>query len=1140
LSGGKEQAFTDKERKSMRKINIFLVVILMIVTVVVVWTAEALLDYYLYYGPNSRFLDILYKDLPKGELLIRLAYIILIIMLELVFLLIYRRLRRVGLQLDKGNLYLKSVLNSIGDAVITTDTRGLVTGVNPVAEALIGKSESEILEQPLSRIFNIRNAKTGEMVENPADKVMRAGKTVGLAKYTVLTSYNGEQYHIADSASPIKDGDKITGVVLVFRNVSEQYKIEETHREAEAKYRSLFHETPVGNFHYDANGIITDCNARFVEIIGSSKPALVGLNMLTQLQDKLLIEAVRESLETGKAYYEDYYKSVTANKITPVRIIFKGIRNSDGEITGGMGLVEDITERKKAEGALKRSEEALLKAQSIGKMGSWELDLSTGAVNVSEQSYKIYGYEPGSALTIDDIKEIPLKEYRDSLDEAMKNLISEGKIYNEEFRIKRVNDGQIIDIHSVAEYDKENNKVHGILQDITLRKKAKRDLKKREKLMRYIIQHDPGGRVVFDKEMNHIFVSKSFLEDYKVEEKDVIGKNHYDVFPAIPKRWREIHQRALNGEVLRGDNDYFVHEDGSADYTRWVCRPWYIENNEIGGMILYTDIITELVTIEKKLSQSEKRFRSLAESAPVGIIISDKKGKTIFQNSHFTKITGYTMEDVPSIDHWWPLAYPDEEDRKYVKGRWSTLNDEASGNGAAAKPVEALIRCKDGKEKHVELRLTRADEMDYVLFTDITERKVAEKEILRKNEEYLTANEELNESLQRIREINVELEEAKERAEESDRLKTIFLANMSHEIRTPMNGILGFASLLKQSKVSEKQQKKYLEIIEQSGERMLNTINDLIDISRIEAKEVKLYTSELDLNDAVNYLYGLFKPDTDDKNLSFSYALDLNSKSPRVVVDKEKLYAVFMNLIKNAVKYTNEGHIEFGITKSGEILECYVKDTGIGIPEERREAIFDRFVQADMNIAQPYEGAGLGLAIVRGYLELLGGDIRVESSPGEGAAFYFKVPTETDSFEKDKLNTPDDSQAKAGQIFADSSVLVVDDDEISRLYLAEILEPYCKEINTAKSGKEAIEAIRKKPSPDIVLMDIKMPGMDGYEATRKIREFNEKVIIIAQTAYAMQADRKKSLDAGCNAYISKPILRKELIELISSVLFDKD
>ena len=1136
-----KQPLNGSEIKNKKSLNSFFVVLIVIISGVVIWIAEAILDYYVHYKSDYSFIDILYKNIPEGEILIRLSYIVILLLLALVFLILYKRLRKVRSQLEKGNLYLKSVLNSIGDAVITTDVKGRVTGVNPVAEELIGRTESDILGRPLNRVFNIKNAKTGEIVENPVDKVLAAGKTVALANHTILTSDKGTQYHIADSASPIREKEQIEGVVLVFRDVSDEYEAEKIHREAEAKYRSLFHETPLGNFHYDTEGVITDCNDRFVEIIGSSKSVLVGLNMLKQLKDKVLMSAVRESLTQGKAYYEDYYRSVTADKVTPVRIIFKGIRNSDGKIVGSLGLVEDITERKLAEEALAKSEKHLLQAQSIGKMGSWTIDLTTGKVSASKQSYKIYGFELGSVVSYQDIKEIPLPEYRKSLDKAMEQLIKEGKNYDEEFQIKRATDGAILDIHSVAEYDSENNKVHGIIQDITLRKQAKRDLKKREQLMRYIIQHDPGGRVVFDKEMNHVFVSKTFLRDYKVEEKDVIGKNHYDVFPTIPEKWKKVHKRALEGEVVvSGDDEYFVHEDGSIDYTRWVCRPWYSENGEIGGIVLYTDIITELKKIEKKFADSEKRFRSLAESAPIGIIISDKKGQTVFQNSHFTKMLGYTLEDIPTIEHWWPLAYPDDDDRRFVQERWNTVLKEASGKDTPVRPVEAIVSCKDGRDKYIEFRLTKTDDLDFILFMDITNRKEAEKEILRKNEEYLTANEELNEGLQRIKEINIELEEAKERAEESDRLKTVFLANMSHEIRTPMNGILGFASLLKQAQVSEEQQKKYLNIIEQSGERMLNTINDLIDISRIEAKEVKLYTSDLNLNDAANYLYGLFKPDTDDKGLKFNYTLDLKGKTPHVVIDKEKLYVVFMNLIKNAVKYTDEGEIEFGIAKSGGMLECYVKDTGIGIPEERREAIFDRFVQADLNIAQPYEGAGLGLAIVKGYLELMGGDIRVDSSPGKGAAFYFTVPVDSNSFEKDELSASDNSQSQTRQILADSSVLVVDDDEISRLYLSEILEPYCKQISTVKSGIEAIEAVRKKPSPDIILMDIKMSGMDGYEATRRIREFDEKVIIIAQTAYAMQADRKKSLDAGCNAYISKPILRKELIELIGTVLFDDD
>ncbi len=385
-----------------------------------------------------------------------------------------------------------------------------------------------------------------------------------------------------------------------------------------------------------------------------------------------------------------------------------------------------------------------------------------------------------------------------------------------------------------------------------------------------------------------------------------------------------------------------------------------------------------------------------------------------------------------------------------------------------------------------------------------------------------------------LKETELELIIAKEKAEESDRLKSAFLANMSHEIRTPMNGILGFSELLKEPDLTGGQQLEYIRIIEKSGKRMLNIINDIVDISKIEAGLMKLDSKESNINEQIEYIYTFFKPEAEAQKLKFSFNNALPAKEAVVTTDREKLYAILTNLVKNAIKYTHNGSIEFGynLKKDNETdeLEFYVKDTGIGIPKERQQAIFERFIQADIADIMAYQGAGLGLAISKAYVEMLGGKIRVESEEGKGSCFYFTLPYKTDPFlENIELQL---ASLATNEKVKNLKILIAEDDEVSEMLIDSLVKSFGKEILKARTGVEAIEICYDNPDIDLIMMDILMPVMGGYEATRKIREFNKTVIIIAQTAYALAGDRENAIASGCNDYISKPINKTELLSLM--------
>jgi signal transduction histidine kinase len=392
-------------------------------------------------------------------------------------------------------------------------------------------------------------------------------------------------------------------------------------------------------------------------------------------------------------------------------------------------------------------------------------------------------------------------------------------------------------------------------------------------------------------------------------------------------------------------------------------------------------------------------------------------------------------------------------------------------------------------------------------------------------------------SIDRKRKVE-ELKTALEKAQESDRLKSAFLANMSHEIRTPMNGIIGFTNLLNTPEIDKEERQQYIAIINKSGNRLLNTINDLIDISKIEAGQMKISKAKTSVNNILLEVNSFFKHETASKGLSIISLPTLSEKEATIITDQDKLLGILTNLIKNAIKFTKKGSITFGYFLKGNFLEFFVKDTGIGIPENRRQAVFNRFEQADIGngYTRSFEGSGLGLAISQDYVKMLGGRIWLTSEEGKGTTFRFTIPYDTELVQPPEIPVKARQPSRKEVATKTLDLLIAEDEETSFLYLKTILNDRFRKIYYAKTGKETIKICKENPKINIILMDIKMPDINGLEATREIRIFNKDVVIIAQTAFALAGDEEKAIAAGCNDYISKPIDRDKLIRLINQYI----
>jgi len=836
------------------------------------------------------------------------------------------------------------------------------------------------------------------------------------------------------------------------------------------------------------------------------------------------------------------------------------ILDENNEVIALTHTLKDITEGKNAEEELREREERFRELAELLPQIVFEIDERGNFTFANRWGLEVSGYTQEDIDRGLNALQVFIAEDRDRVKKNIQRILSQERLDGNEYTVLR-KDGStfpVIIYSSPIIHEKKPVGLRGIGIDITERRRAEKTLQDSERRYRLLAENVTDVIWTTDMNLNLTYISPSVthLMGYSLEEVMALRLEEIlvpDSFLSVMKVFQE--ERSAGSKKGRGPRRRPTLElevnckDGSTVWTETkvtylpdaygktvgisgVTRDITLRKKMQKRLVEYTRELTgrnRQLRVEtgrarraeeaskraqEKLRESRQRYRALFEGAAEGILVTDIETKQFkYANPAICQMLGYNEEELKRMGV--RNIHP-KEDLDYVI---SEFEAQAPGEKTFS-PSTPCLR-KDGTTIYVDISTAKVPidgrEYNVGLFKDITRRRQAEKKMEEYAEELAAKNEELK----------VETEKAKE----ADRLKSEFLASVSHEIRTPLSTIKGAAYLLNKSSLSE-EQRRFCSMIRDSGEHLLRIINDILDLARIEAGQARLEEKELSLKELVEKTVFGFELRAKRKGLELNtiYPSDLPLE---IRADEGKLSQVLTNLVDNALKFTQQGKVEVKLEKLADLnIRLQVKDTGIGISEQKLSRIFEKFYQVDGTSRRKYEGTGLGLTIVRELAKLMAGKIEARSRLGKGSTFSFAFPYS--AAKQRMVQAKDQAKPKTKQqLRKEINILIAEDDDSGYYIMESLLDDYTT--SRAVDGKEVLEKIREKDY-DLVLMDIQMPEMDGLEATRKIREKDSTLPIIALTAKTMKGDREGCLEAGCSDYLSKPIEPEELIAKVSQYL----
>lgn len=964
---------------------------------------------------------------------------------------------------------------------------GVITYANPRVMEMLSICESDFIGKPITTFLH---PKERERISVRNKRRLQGIKEPSIYETTLISSKN-EPIHVEFNVNLTQlQGDTIT--VVFIRDISLRKETEKAIRESEESYRGLFDNSSEAICILDSSGIFLDINLSGQKLYGYSKPEIVGLTIDdiagAGLNDHSEIKKRIKLAFQGHSQTFDFWGRKKSGEVVPSEIML-----SKGNYFGlqvVMAMLRDISERKNAEAVLKESEDKYRSLTESVPVGMYRLSANGVIVYTNPTFAKILGFSKTDQIIGRSIEEFSIDDFfKRSLYYNSKELD-----HYDEIPMKMVNGKNIWVRNQVrVQFDKAGTLQYldGVMLDITDRKLATDAMRESEAKFRAMVVAIPDQLFRISSSGMLVDFAPTDQVYYPELKFDMIGKSLGEFFP------REVFQKFTNAIDLCKSTQVLQ----TFEYNISANSQIYFYESRIfpAGDDIFL-ILQRDITQRKKAEEEIKMLAQAILNANDSISITDLDNNFIFVNPAFMEIYGYSYDEI--IGKNTSILKPPDSGKELDK----QILDDTFKSGWQGELINVK---KDGSIFPISLSTSAVVDDDgkpiamVGIANDITERKLTEQELIR----------------------------AKERAEESDRLKTAFLSNMSHEIRSPMNAVLGFIQLLRSDEQLSETGKQYIDLIQNSGNQLLSLIEDIIDISKIQSNQLRISKSSFNLNQYMEELYMVFSAQLKSREAAKTMLFhpELANSSPFIIYsDPVRIRQILTNLLSNAIKFTPSGSVKFGYTlvidDDFPHIQFYVKDSGIGISSENQALIFERFRQADDSYSRLYGGSGLGLAISKGLVELLGGNIWVESQMGEGSEFYFTIPYVTEEIVESEKLKHEISSTLAGELhLSGKNILIVEDTKDVRLYFEKVLERTGAHLLFAMNAKEARQIFNKRHDIDLVLLDIRLPDSDGYNLAVEFKKLRPELPIIAQTAYALQSEMNKSIESGCDDYITKPL-----------------